>query len=64
MRLPTYSEESQSAGKDLPGGGEEVMPERRIVLSKDIIEFLETWKAKKQDHLQKEGIFNGEGTHR
>jgi hypothetical protein len=40
------------------------MPERRIVLSKDIIEFLGTWKAKKQDHLLKEGIFNGEGTHR
>jgi alkylated DNA nucleotide flippase Atl1 len=45
-------------------GGEEVMPERRIVHSKDKIEFLETWKEEKHDHLQKEGIFNGEDTHR
>ena len=40
------------------------MPERRRVLSKDKIEFLETWKMDKYDHLQKERIFNGQGTHR
>ena len=40
------------------------MPEGRIVLSKDKIELLETWKEAKHDHLQKERIFNGEGTHR
>ena len=40
------------------------MPERRTVLSRDKIEFLETWKEEKHDHLQKEGIFNGEGIHR
>jgi hypothetical protein len=28
------------------------MPERRIVLSKDKIEFLENWKMEKYDHLQ------------
>jgi len=27
------------------------MPERRTVLSKDKIEFLETWKEEKHDHL-------------
>ena len=37
-------------GKDLPG--EEVMPGRRTVLSKDKIEFLETWKEEKHDHLK------------
>ena len=37
-------------GKDLPG--EEVMPGRGTVLSKDKIEFLETWKEEKHDHLQ------------
>jgi hypothetical protein len=31
---------------------EEVMPERRIALSKDKIEFLENWKVEKHDHLQ------------
>jgi hypothetical protein len=38
-------------GKSLPR--EEVMPERRTVLSKDKIEFLETWKEEKRDHVQK-----------
>jgi hypothetical protein len=33
-------------------GGEEVMPERRIVLSRDKMEFLENWKMDKHDHLQ------------
>ncbi len=32
--------------------GEEGMPERRIVLSKDKMEFLENWKKEKHDHLQ------------
>ena len=32
--------------------GEEVMPERRRVLSKDKIEFLENWKKEKRGHLQ------------
>jgi hypothetical protein len=37
-------------GKRLPG--EEFMPGRRTVLSKDKIEFLETWKEEKHDHLK------------
>jgi hypothetical protein len=31
--------------------GKEGMPERKIVLSKDKIEFLENWKIEKHDHL-------------
>ena len=32
--------------------GEEAMPERRRMLSKDKIEFLENWNKEKHDHLQ------------